>query len=78
MPETHKLPEPDPPRRARMSLKLRLLLIRRIAIAIGAALLTYGILRACYGTPHLLSAVSGALILGFFGPTVYCESDNGD
>jgi hypothetical protein len=57
-----------------MSLKVRLLLIRRVGIGIGAALLTYGVLKGWpYG--HLPTAVCGAFVLGLFGPGVHCDSD---
>ena len=56
------------------SLRLRLLLVRRVALGIGAVLLAYGVLHVWSGgSPHLPSAVCGAFMLGFFGPTVYCE-----
>jgi hypothetical protein len=54
------------------SLKLRLLLVRRLGLGIGAALLAHGVMNAWSANPHA-SAVCGAFILGFFGPTVYCE-----
>ena len=57
-----------------MSLKLKLLLVRRVGIGIGAALLTYGVMRE-WSFGHLPTAVSGALLLGFFAPAVHCESD---